>query len=422
LAQIDLFLNELLERKGSDLHLSAGVSPLVRKDGDLLPLDADPLSHDALRAMIQEILPARNRAEFDERNDTDFAYQIEGRGRFRVNAFMTSRGACAVARAIPTRVLTADELGLPEAVRRLCELEKGLVLVTGPTGSGKSTTLAAMIDLVNSTRPGHIITLEDPIEFVHEPKKCLVNQREIGVHTRSFATALRAALREDPNVILLGELRDLETTAIALETAETGHLVFGTLHTSSAVGTIDRLIDQFPAGQQDQVRTLLAASLRAVIAQVLVKRTAGGRAAAMEILIANQAIAANIREGKTHQLTSAIQIGMKQGMILLNDSLLKLVVEKTVDPLAALQKAIDKDDLLKKFQVAGVRMPAAAATGLGAVPGAGMGGGHTSGGSMAAGPDGRPGGSRAPAGAGGLRAGPVAAVGARKEAYARTSP
>ncbi len=351
---IEKYLLALLREKGSDLHLSVGCPPLIRKDGDIVPLEAGPLGGEELKAMILEVLPPRNRSEFEERQDTDFAHEIKGQGRFRMNVFVDTRGWGAVARAIPSRVLTADDLGLGEAVRKLCELEKGLVLVTGPTGSGKSTTLAAMIDLVNSSRPGHIITIEDPVEFVHASKKGLVNQREVGVHTRSFASALRAALREDPDVVLLGELRDLETTAIALETAETGHLVFGTLHTSSAVSTVDRLIDQFPAGQQDQIRTMLASSLRGVIAQVLLKKIGGGRAAAMEVLLSNPAVAANIREGKAHQLTSAMQMGMKQGMMLLNDALLKLVVTKTVDPREALKKAVDKEDLLKKFAAAGV--------------------------------------------------------------------
>ena len=355
---IEKYLLGLLKEKGSDLHLSAGGPALIRKDGDMVPLDPRPLDGEGLKAMLLEIMPPRNCAEFEERHDTDFAHEIRGQARFRVNVFLDTRGWGSVIRIIPARVVSADELGLCEAIRKLCELEKGLVLVTGPTGSGKSTTLAAMVDLVNATRPGHIITIEDPVEFVHASKMSLVNQREVGVHTRSFASALRAALREDPDVVLLGELRDLETTAIALETAETGHLVFGTLHTSSAVGTIDRLIDQFPANQQDQIRTLLGSSLRGVIAQVLLKKIGGGRVAAMEILLTNPAVQANIREGKTHQLTSAIQMGMKQGMILLNDALLKLVMTKVVDPREALKKAIDKEDLQKKLQAAGVTLAA----------------------------------------------------------------
>ena len=351
---IDKYLLSLLSMKGSDLHLSSGCPPMVRKDGDLNPLEPRTLSAEDIRALFDEVLPERNRAEFDERHDTDFAYAIADKGRFRVNVFMDCRGPGSAIRAIPSRVFTADELNLPGAVRQLCELEKGLVLVTGPTGSGKSTTLAAMIDLINTNRSGHILTIEDPVEFVHLNKRCLVNQREVGVHTRSFAAALRAALREDPNVVLLGELRDLETTAIALETAETGHLVFGTLHTSSAATTVDRMIDQFPAGQQEQVRTMLAAALRGVIAQTLVKRIGGGRLAALEILLGNPAVATLVREGKTHQLPSAIQMGMKQGMILLNDALLKLVVNKDVEPQAALAKAIDKDDLMKKLLAAGL--------------------------------------------------------------------
>jgi twitching motility protein PilT len=364
MAAIEKYLLGLLKEKGSDLHLSSGGPPLIRKDGDVMPLDSKPLEGEVLKAMLLEIMPPKNCTEFEERKDTDFAYEIRGQARFRVNVFMDTRGWGSVIRIIPARVVSADELGLCESARKLCELEKGLVLVTGPTGSGKSTTLAAMVDLVNSTRQGHIITIEDPVEFVHTSKSSLVNQREVGVHTRSFASALRAALREDPDVILLGELRDLETTAIALETAETGHLVFGTLHTSSAVSTIDRLIDQFPANQQEQVRTLLGASLRGVIAQVLLKKIGGGRVAAMEILLTNPAVQANIREGKTHQLTSAIQMGMKQGMILLNDALLKLVMSKVVAPQEALKKAIDKDDLQKKFQAAGIALAAIRPTGV----------------------------------------------------------
>jgi twitching motility protein PilT len=341
---IEKYLLALVAQKGSDLHLSAGCPPMIRVDGDMRTLEPTTLESDQIQIMLEEILPPANRKEYEDTKDTDFAYQIPDTGRFRINAFADCRGAGAAIRAIPKRIRSVEELGLGEPLRRLCDLEKGLVLVTGPTGSGKSTTLAAMIDLINSTRPGHIITIEDPVEFIHASKRCLVNQREVGAHTRSFARALRAALREDPNVVLVGELRDLETTAIALETAETGHLVFGTLHTTSAASTVDRLIDQFPAGQQDQVRTLLAASLQGVIAQVLVKKIGGGRVA----------VSANVREGKTHQLTSAIQMGMKQGMILLNDSLLRLVVSKQVEAREALAKAVDKEDLMKKLAAAGI--------------------------------------------------------------------
>jgi len=358
---IEKYLQGLVSMKGSDLHLSTGCPPMVRKDGDLAPFEPEPLGAEDLEAMLLEISTPKGRKDFETSSDADFSYEMEGVARFRINIYRDCRGPGATIRAIPARIRTAEELGLPEPVRQLCDMEKGLVLVTGPTGSGKSTTLAAMIDLINRSRPGHIITIEDPVEFIHPSQKCLVNQREVGPHTRSFAAALRAALREDPNVVLVGELRDLETTHIALETAETGHLVFGTLHTTSAATTVDRLIDQFPANQQEQVRTMLASALRGVIAQILVKKIGGGRAAALEILLMNQAIAANIREGKTHQITSAIQMGMKQGMILLNDSLLKLVVSKTVDPQVALSKAIDKEDLLKKFAAAGLAVGGAAA-------------------------------------------------------------
>jgi len=354
MAAIEKLLTELVRSGGSDLHLSAGCPPLIRKDGDLEPQGSEAIPDSVLQQMLLSILPDRNRAEFEELHDTDFAFELPETGRFRVNVFRDIRGCGSSIRAIPAEVRSADELGLGENIRKLCELEKGLVLVTGPTGSGKSTTLASMIDLINSSRPGHIITVEDPVEFKHTSKRCLVNQREVGIHTRSFAAALRAALREDPDVVLLGELRDLETTAIALETAETGHLVFGTLHTCSAVSTVDRLINQFPSNQQEQIRVMLASTLRGVIAQVLVKKIGGGRVAAMEILLNNPAVAANIRDGKTHQLTSAIQMGMKQGMILLNDALLKLVVARAVEPQNALFKAVDKDDLMKKLMAAGV--------------------------------------------------------------------
>ena len=271
-----------------------------------------------------------------------------------MNLFRDRNGVGAVLRQIPERIPSADDLGLPPAVRRLAHLPKGLVLVTGPTGSGKSTTLAALLDLVNRTRPDHVITIEDPIEFVHPSKRCMVNQRQVGEHTRSFARALRAALREDPDVVLVGEMRDLETTSIAIETAETGHLVFGTLHTTSAVGTIERLVNQFPADRQEQVRLMLADSLRAVVSQILLKRVGGGRVAAQEILVVNRAVANLIRENKTFQIPSIMQTAKKQGNVVLNEALLQLVVAGTVEPREAYLKAVEKEDLLGRYRTEGV--------------------------------------------------------------------
>src|SRR4029434_5501578 len=275
--------------------------------------------------MLEPIIPERNREEFDRRHDTDFAYEIAGLGRFRSNIFMDRKGPGAVFRVIPSKILTAEDLGLSPHILELCQLNKGLVLVTGPTGSGKSTTLCALIDYINRNRTDHIITIEDPIEFVHENKKCLINQREVHNHTDSFKDALRAALREDPDFVLVGEMRDLETVAIAIETAETGHLVFGTLHTNTAPSTVDRMIDQFPPDRQAQIRTMLSESLNGVITQVLCKKKGGGRVAAYEVLILTPAIRNLIREGKTFQIQSLMQTGKGAGMVCLNDSLLDLV-------------------------------------------------------------------------------------------------
>jgi twitching motility protein PilT len=336
----------MVELDASDLHLSAGVVPMIRQHGVMKPLsDADVLSSDHILLLCDEIAPAVNRQEFREVNDTDFAYEIEGVARFRVNLFRDRHGVCAVFRQIPTDILTMEQLGLPDCVRNLCALTKGLVVVTGPTGSGKSTTLAAMIDHINETRTDHIITIEDPIEFVHRNKRCLINQREVHTHTESFKRALRAALREDPDIVLVGEMRDLETIAIAIETAETGHLVFGTLHTTTAVSTVDRIIDQFPADRQEQVRMMLSESLKGVIAQTLCRRTEGGRVAAFEILLGIPAVANLIREGKTHQLASVMQTSRKLGMVTLNDSLVDLVRRRVIDENEALLRAIDKDGL-----------------------------------------------------------------------------
>jgi twitching motility protein PilT len=344
---IDMLFHRMCQVGASDLHLSSAMPPLVRKDGEMRRLDdgAGPLSSDALWRLLAEITPSKNRAEFEERHDTDFAYEIRGLARFRANLFLDREGVGAVFRVVPSEILTAERLGLSPHVLGLCQLTKGLVLVTGPTGSGKSTTLSAMIDYINKTRADHIITIEDPIEFVHQNQRCLVNQREVHNHTRSFKDALRAALREDPDVLLVGELRDLETIAIAIETAETGHLVFGTLHTTTAASTVDRVIDQFPADRQAQIRVMLSESLRAVIAQTLCRKVGGGRVAALEVLIANSAISNLIREGKTFQIPSMMQVGRAQGMVTLNEALMDLVRRALVTPEEALLRAVDKPGL-----------------------------------------------------------------------------
>ncbi len=364
MAEIDRYFKLMVEHNASDLHLSTGSKPMFRKDGSILPLKNDePLDSRSIKGLLYEIMPRSNEEEFNEKNDTDFAYELEDAGRYRCNIFRDHKGIGGVFRLIPTEIMTVQQLNLPEAVLSFCTLPKGLILVTGPTGCGKSTTLAAMIDHINQTRTDHIITIEDPIEFVHPNKRCLINQREVGSHTESFRSALRAALREDPDIVLVGEMRDLETTHIAIETAETGHLVFGTLHTTTAIGTVDRLIDQFPAGQQSQIRTMLADALKGVVAQTLIKKIGGGRVAAIEVLVVNQAIAALIREGKTSQMQSVMQTAKKEGMTLLNQELARLVKEEVIDTQHAYEKAIDRLDLLRTFQAANIRFqPAGAET------------------------------------------------------------
>jgi twitching motility protein PilT len=334
----------MVQTGASDLHLSASVPPLIRKDGRMLPIDpsAPALTADDIRRLLWPITPEKNRVEFEARHDSDFAYEVGDVARFRANIFMDRKGMGAVFRVIPSKILTAEALGLSPHILQLCGLSKGLVLVTGPTGSGKSTTLCAMLDYINRTRQDHVITIEDPIEFVHENKTCLINQREVHNHTDSFKDALRAALREDPDIILVGEMRDLETVAIAIETAETGHLVFGTLHTTTAASTVDRIIDQFPADRQSQIRVMLSESLKGVIAQTLCRKVGGGRAAALEVLIVNNAISNLIREGKTFQIPSMMQVGKALGMVTLNESLFELVRSKTVAPEEAYAKAVDK--------------------------------------------------------------------------------
>lgn len=355
MAEIDRYFRLMVEHGASDLHLCTDCKPMFRKDGSILPLKNDePVDAQRARTILYEIMPPENETEFNSVNDTDFAYELEDVGRLRCNIFRDHKGMGGVFRLIPTKILTAEQLGLPKAVLRFCTLNKGLVLVTGPTGSGKSTTLAAMIDKINDTRPDHILTIEDPIEFVHPNKRCLINQREVGNHTESFASALRAALREDPDIVLVGEMRDLETTHIAIETAETGHLVFGTLHTTTAIGTIDRLIDQFPANQQAQIRTMLSDALKGIVAQNLLKKKGGGRIAAIEILVVNQAVSMLIREAKVSQIMSIMQTAKKEGMTLLNQELTRLVKEEIVEPMEAWMKAVDKPDLVKAFEAANI--------------------------------------------------------------------
>ena len=345
--RIDGMFRTMCAMGASDLHLTAGVRPMVRKDGRMQPLDPDApaLQPADVVQLLQDIVPGKNREEFEARHDSDFAYELQGVARFRGNIFMDRKGMGAVFRVIPSRILTAEDLGLSPHILKLCELNKGLVLVTGPTGSGKSTTLSALIDHINRTRDDHIITLEDPIEFVHENQRCLVNQREVHTHTRSFKDALRAALREDPDVLLIGEMRDLETIAIAIETAETGHLVFGTLHTTTAISTVDRIIDQFPSDRQAQIRVMLSESLRGVIAQNLCRKIGGGRVAALETLLVTPAIGNLIREGKTVQIQSMMQVGKAMGMVTLNEALADLVRAGLVEPAEAIAKAADKSGL-----------------------------------------------------------------------------
>ena len=355
MAWIDALFRRMVEVGASDLHMTSSTKPQFRLHGDIVPVEeCASIPPDQMRLILQEVCSPSVWETFDSTSDADFAYEIPGLARFRGNLFVDSRGPGACFRVIPEQLLTFEELGLPDAARDFCALSKGLVLVTGPTGSGKSTTLAAMIDHINKTRSDHIITIEDPIEFVHQDQRCLVNQREVKQHTASFKRALKAALREDPDIVLVGELRDLETIEIAIETAETGHLVFGTLHTTTAPSTVDRIIDQFPADRQAQIRTMLAASLKGVVAQTLCKKQGGGRVAALEVLAVTSAVSSLIREGKTHQIQSVMQMGAKSGMILLNDALTRLVASGEVAPEEAYSKAIQKDGLLENLRAAGV--------------------------------------------------------------------
>jgi twitching motility protein PilT len=349
--EMEELFRTLVERKASDLHMSVGSPPLLRHDGEIKPIaERALLTAEDTERILMPIAPERNREEFKRRHDTDFAYEIKDLARFRCNFFMDRKGMGGVFRVIPNKIITAEEMGLAKEILQLCHLPKGLVLVTGPTGSGKSTTLCALVDYVNRTRTDHIITIEDPLEFVHDNKKCLINQRQVGEHTDSFKDALRAALREDPDIVLVGEMRDLETVAIAIETAETGHLVFGTLHTSSAPSTVDRIIDQFPADRQGQIRVMLAESLKGVISQMLCKKIGGGRVPVLEVLIGTPSVSNLIRESKIFQIPSMMQTGKKYGMCLMNESFTELVRKRVVDPQEAYAKALDKAGLLAMFK------------------------------------------------------------------------
>ncbi len=343
MAKIDAFFKLMNEQGASDLHLAAGQPPALRVRGEIERVKFKVLDSDDLRGMLYEIAPEQKVKVFEETGDMDFGYEIPGLARYRANFFMQRNGVAAVFREIPSAIMTADQLGLPPVVSKLATLPRGLILVTGPTGSGKSTTLAAIIDVANRARKDHIITVEDPIEFVHQSQGCIINHREVGVHTNSFSTALRGALREDPDIILVGEMRDLETISLAVEAASTGHLVFSTLHTSSAYKTVDRVIEVFPSQEQPLIRSTLADGIRAVIAQTLFKRIdRKGRVAALEILIANPAVRNLIREGKTHQIPSMIQTGKKYGMILLDDSIMDLFKKGIISAEEAYAKSNEK--------------------------------------------------------------------------------
>jgi twitching motility protein PilT len=347
MAQIDAFFKLMNEQGASDLHLVAGQQPILRIDGEMERVRYKVLDDDTLKAMLYEIAPEDRVKTFEETGDVDFAYEIPGLARYRANFFQQKYGVGAVFREIPSTILTCDQLGLPKIISRLATLPRGLVLVTGPTGSGKSTTLAAIVHEANLKRKEHILTIEDPIEFVHKSEKAIVNHREVGLHTRSFAAALRGALREDPDIILVGEMRDLETIALAIEASATGHLVFATLHTTSASKTVDRIIEVFPVNQQEQIRNTLADGIRAVISQTLFKRVdRRGRVAALEIMIATPAVRNLIREGKTFQIPSMIQTSKKYGMQTLDDSIMELLKNKIIGSEDAYSRSIEKSKFL----------------------------------------------------------------------------
>jgi twitching motility protein PilT len=352
MAKIDAFFNLMFEQKASDLHMATGNPPMLRINGELMRVDFPLLENDTLKAMIYEIAPDYKIKQFEETGDVDFGYEIPNISRFRVNFYQERLGVGAAFRQIPSRVLTFEDfekldVPLPPVLKKFAMLPRGLITVTGPTGSGKSTTLAAMVDYANRNRKDHIITLEDPIEFVHEAKGCLVCHREVGVHTKSFASGLRGALREDPDIILVGEMRDLETIELAITAAATGHLVFGTLHTQSASRTVDRIIDVFPADQQNKIRQTLSEALKGVVSQVLFKRKdKKGRVAAFEVLVFNTAVANLVREGKTHQIPGMIQVGKKLGNQPMDDHIMEHVRMKRISPEDAYEKALDR----KKFR------------------------------------------------------------------------
>jgi len=343
MAKIDAFFELMNKQEASDLHLAAGQQPAIRIRGEIERVKYHILESDELRSMLYEITPEHKIKQFEETGDVDFAYEIPGLARYRANYYMQKDGVAAAFREIPTKIQTAKDLGLPAVITKLASLPRGLVLVTGPTGSGKSTTLASILDEANRTRKDHIITIEDPIEFVHESKGCIVNHREVGLHTKTFSAALRGALREDPDIILVGEMRDMETIALAVEAANTGHLVFSTLHTTSAAKTVDRIIEVFPPGEQTQIRSTLADGIRAVISQTLLKRIdRPGRVAALEVMIATPAVRNLIREAKTYQLPSMIQTGKKYGMQLLDDAIMDLLNGGIVSADDAYQRSNDK--------------------------------------------------------------------------------
>ncbi len=348
MAQIDGFFKLMNDEGASDLHMVAGQQPILRILGDMERVKFKKLGDDELRAMLYEICPEEKIKGFEETGDVDFGYEIPGLARYRCNFFRQKYGMGAVFREIPSDILSCDQLGLPKIISRLAHLPKGMVLVTGPTGSGKSTTLAAIVDEANKTRKDHILTIEDPIEFVHKSQQCIINHREVGTHTKSFGAALRGALREDPDIIMVGEMRDLETISLAMEAAMTGHLVFATLHTLNAMKTVDRIIEIFPANQQGQVRSTLSDALKAVVSQTLFKRVdVRGRCAALEILIATPAVRNLIRDSKTFQLLSTMQTGKKYGMQTLDDAIMELLLKKKISPDDAYSNSIEKSKFLK---------------------------------------------------------------------------
>jgi twitching motility protein PilT len=343
MAKIDAFFKLMNEQGASDLHMVSGQPPALRLLGEIERIKYKVLENDELKTMLYEIAPEDKVKVFEETGDVDFGYEIPGLARYRANFFMQKYGIAAVFREIPSEILTAEQLGLPPVISKLATLPRGLCVVTGPTGSGKSTTLAAIIDVANKSRKDHIITVEDPVEFVHRSQSCIINHREVGMHTKTFSAALKGALREDPDIILVGEMRDLETISLAIEAASTGHLVFGTLHTSSAMKTVDRIIEVFPSSEQGQIRSTLSDGIRAVVAQVLFKRIdKRGRCAALEIMIATSAVRNLIREGKTHQISSSIQTGKKYGMQLLDDAIMEHLNKGRISPDDAYMKANEK--------------------------------------------------------------------------------